>query len=50
MVKLLRQEDGQPRYTEYPDLGHEIGPATFAGRNLLVWLFAQKRAPTTFPN
>lgn len=50
MVKLLRQEGGQPRYTEYPDLGHEIGPATFAERNLLVWLFAQKRAPTTFPN
>jgi predicted peptidase len=44
MVESLRKEGGQPRYTEFPNLGHEIGPATFAERDLLLWLFAQKRA------
>jgi predicted peptidase len=44
MVYSLRKVGGQPRYTEYPDLGHVIGPATFAESELLPWLFAQKRA------
>jgi predicted peptidase len=46
MVESLRKEGGSPRYTEYPNLGHEIGPATFAESELLPWLFAQKRFAT----
>ncbi len=46
MVELLRSAGGQPRYTEYPGLGHEIGPATFDNPDLLPWLFAQRRNPT----
>jgi predicted peptidase len=43
MVELLRKAGGRPRYTEYPNLGHVIGPAVFAEKDLLPWLFAQKR-------
>ena len=43
MVTLLRRVGGEPRYTEYPYLGHEIGPATFSNHELLEWLFSQRR-------
>jgi predicted peptidase len=43
MLESLRMAGGHPRYTEYPDLGHVIGPASFAESGLLPWLFAQKR-------
>jgi predicted peptidase len=43
MVESLRKAGGQPRYTEYPNLGHVIGTASFAESGLLPWLFAQKR-------
>jgi len=43
MLESLRMAGGHPRYTEYPNLGHVIGPASFAESGLLPWLFAQKR-------
>lgn len=43
MLESLRKAGGHPRYTEYPSLGHVIGPASFADGGLLPWLFAQKR-------
>lgn len=43
MVELLRAAGGRPRYTEYANLGHFIGPMVFAEEDLLPWLFAQKR-------
>ena len=43
MVELLRKAGGKPRYTEYPKLGHLIGPTVFADPDLLPWLFTQKR-------
>jgi len=47
VVESLRKAGGRPRYTEYPDLGHFIGPAAFAESGLLPWLFAQKRKRST---
>ena len=44
MLESLRKAGGHPRYTEYPNLGHVIGPASFAESGLLPWLFAQKRS------
>jgi len=43
MLESLRMAGGHPRYTEYSNLGHVIGPASFAETGLLPWLFAQKR-------
>ena len=43
MLESLRKAGGHPRYTEYPNLGHVIGPTSFAESRLLPWLFAQKR-------
>jgi predicted peptidase len=44
MVELLRKAGAQPRYTEYADIGHEVGPAVFAEKELLPWLFSQRRS------
>ena len=43
MIESLRKAGGHPQYSEYPNLGHVIGPASFAESGLLPWLFAQKR-------
>lgn len=49
MVELLRKAGGQPRYTEYPDLGHAVGRAAFNEKDLLPWLFAQRRSAAHDP-
>ncbi len=43
MVAALKAAGGDVRYTEYPDLGHEIWPRVFAEPELPPWLFAQRR-------
>jgi len=45
MLESLRKAGGHPRYTEYQNLGHVIGPTSFSESGLLPWLFAQKRNP-----
>jgi len=42
MVAAIRKADGSPRYTEYPDLGHNSWDRAFAEPDLLPWLFAQR--------
>ena len=44
MVASLKAAGGVVRYTEYPDLSHEIWTRVFADPELPVWLFAQKRS------
>lgn len=43
MVAALTSAGGTVRYTEYPDLGHEIWTRAFAEPDLPAWLFAQRR-------
>jgi predicted peptidase len=46
MVAALKKAGGDPRYTEFKGLKHNIGQAVVAEKDLLPWLFAQKRPAT----
>jgi predicted peptidase len=43
MITALRNARLNPRYTEYKGLGHNVWERAFAEKDLLPWLFAQKR-------
>ncbi len=43
-VAALKAAGATPRYTEYPDVGHNSWSPAFRERELWTWLFAQKRA------
>jgi predicted peptidase len=44
MVEAIRKAGGNPRYTEYKGVGHEIWSRVFAEPGLVEWLFAQHRS------
>ncbi len=44
MVEALRAAGGQPKYTEYPGVGHPVWEKAFLEPELVLWVFAQKRA------
>ncbi len=44
MVEAVKKAGGHPRYTEYPDAGHDSWTATYKDPELYTWLFAQKKA------
>ena len=46
MVAALTAAGGAVKYTEYPELGHEIWGRVFAEPDLPAWLFAQHRRST----
>ncbi|CAN5283023.1 hypothetical protein BH09BAC6_BH09BAC6_06600 [soil metagenome] len=43
MIKAMKKAGGNPRYTEYPDKGHNIWENVSITPGLFDWLFAQKR-------
>jgi poly(hydroxyalkanoate) depolymerase family esterase len=43
IIESLRQAGGNPKYTEYPGVGHNSWTPAFADPELPKWLFAQKR-------
>jgi len=43
MIDALKAAGGKPKYTEYQGVGHNSWAATYANRDVLDWLFAQKR-------
>jgi predicted peptidase len=45
MIAAVRKAGGNPRYTEYPDVGHDSYRNAFREPDLLPWLFQQQRAP-----
>lgn len=46
-IAALRKAGGNPKYTEYPGIGHQVWDKAFAEPELLPWLAAQRReAPT----
>lgn len=43
MVDALRTVNSSVRYTEYPDVGHDVWIRAFEERDLPEWLFSQQR-------
>ncbi len=43
MIAALKAAGGEPRYTEYPGVGHNSWTQTFASEETFQWLFGQKR-------
>jgi len=43
MIRALERAGGHPKYTEFPDKGHNIWYDVSTTPGLLDWLFAQKR-------
>jgi predicted peptidase len=41
MIEALRAAGGTPRYTEYPQTGHDAWSATYRNPEMYAWLFAQ---------
>ena len=43
VVKALKRAGGNPRYTEYPQVGHFCWDRAYRDPELLAWLFAQTK-------
>ncbi len=43
MVEAIKEAGGHPKYTEYPDVGHQSWIPAYSDPELLAWLFAQKK-------
>jgi predicted peptidase len=43
MVEALKAAGANPKYTEYPGVGHNSWAATYSNPELYAWLFAQKK-------
>jgi len=43
MIDALKKAGASPKYTEYPQAGHDSWTKTYADPAVLEWLFAQKR-------
>jgi predicted peptidase len=43
MVEALRAAGAQPKYTEYPGVGHEVWEKAFAEPGVVEWVMGQKR-------
>ena len=44
-VKSLRDAGGDPKYTEFPGVGHDSWDLAYRDPELVAWLFAQSRTP-----
>jgi predicted peptidase len=43
LIKVIEQAGGSPRYTEYPEGGHDVWNMAIREPELLPWLFNQKK-------
>lgn len=43
MIDALKAAGGQPKYTEYPNVGHRSWENAFQEKDLLSWLYAQHK-------
>jgi predicted peptidase len=43
MIEAIKAAGGEPKYTEYPGVGHNSWAQTYADPALYKWLFAQRR-------
>jgi predicted peptidase len=44
MIEAIKVAGGSPKYTEYPEAGHNSWTATYQNPEFFAWLFAQRRA------
>ena len=44
MIEAIRQAGGQPKYTEYPGVGHNAWTPAYGSAETMDWLFAQRKA------
>jgi predicted peptidase len=55
MVEALKKAGGHPKYTEYPEVGHDSWVRAYKDPEMFAWLFAQKadggekKQPTKHP-
>ena len=45
MIEALKKAGGEPKYTEYPGVGHNSWTRAYGEEELWTWLFAQRRTP-----
>ena len=43
MIAAIKKAGGKPQYTEYKDVEHNSWTQTYADKNVLRWLFTQKK-------
>jgi predicted peptidase len=43
MIEALKAAGGNPKFTVYPDAGHDSWTATYDNPEFYTWLLAQKR-------
>ena len=43
IIEAIRAAGGEPKYTEYPAVGHDSWTQTYADDVFYNWLFAQRR-------
>lgn len=43
MIEAIKAAGGEPKYTEYPGVGHDSWTRSYANDEFFAWLFAQKR-------
>jgi predicted peptidase len=44
MIENIRKAGGKPKYTEYPDTGHDSWVKAYAETEMFKWLFSQSKA------
>ncbi len=44
MIEAMKKAGAQPKYTEYPDVGHDAWNRAYADPAMMRWLFAQQLA------
>jgi predicted peptidase len=43
MIAAIEKAGGKPKYTEYPNVGHDSWTLAYKDSDMLAWLFAQSR-------
>jgi predicted peptidase len=43
MIKALEKAGGHPKYTEYPEVGHNSWDRAYGSSELYSWLLKQQR-------
>lgn len=47
MIEAIRQSGGNPRYNEFPNVGHNVWPEVEKTEGVLDWLFSQRKELVT---
>lgn len=50
MIEALKGAGGQPKYTEYPGVGHDSWTRSYANPEVIDWMFKQLRSQASEPS